>query len=100
MLTTRDGRTHCLDGGTGLLLGMDPDAPRVTARDVLPAHSTLLLYTDGLVERRDEALDRLRRHAADLAHEPLDTFCDELLIGLGADSADDIAVLAVRPSPP
>lgn len=71
---------------------------------MLPAHSTLLLYTDGLVERRDEALDgaldRLRRHAADLAREPLDTFCDELLIGLGADSADDIAVLAVRPSPP
>lgn len=66
---------------------MDPDASRGTARDVLPAHSTLLLYTDGLVERRDEALDgaldRLRRHAADLAREPLDTFCDELLIGLG-----------------
>ncbi|CAM5609414.1 SpoIIE family protein phosphatase OS=Streptomyces tendae OX=1932 GN=GUR47_05735 PE=4 SV=1 [Streptomyces tendae] len=83
---------------------MDPHAARGTARDALPAHSTLLLYTDGLVERRDEsldsALDRLRRHAGDLAREPLDTFCDELLIGLGADSADDIAVLAVRPSPP
>ncbi|GAA4592494.1 hypothetical protein GCM10023177_31910 [Streptomyces violaceoruber] len=104
LLTTRDGRTRYLDGGAGLLLGMDPDASRGTARDALPAHSTLLLYTDGLVERRDEALDealdRLRRHAADLAREPLDTFCDELLIGLGADSADDIAVLAVRPSPP
>lgn len=76
--------------------------PRRTARDLLPAGSTLLLYTDGLVERRDEpldeALDRLRRHAAELAREPLDTFCDELMIGLGADSADDIALLAVRPS--
>jgi PAS domain S-box-containing protein len=104
LLTTRDGRTRYLEGGAGLLLGMDPYAVRGTARDALPAHSTLLLYTDGLVERRDEpldeALDRLRRHAADLAREPLDTFCDELLIGLGADSADDIAVLAVRPSPP
>ncbi|MFI8489742.1 SpoIIE family protein phosphatase [Streptomyces rubrogriseus] len=104
LLTTRDGRTRYLDSGAGLLLGMDPHASRGTARDALPAHSTLLLYTDGLVERRDEALDealdRLRRHAADLAREPLDTFCDELLIGLGADSADDIAVLAVRPSPP
>ncbi|MBO8184157.1 hypothetical protein [Streptomyces spirodelae] len=26
-------------------------------------------------------------------------FCDELLIGLGADSDDDIAILAVRPTP-
>ncbi|MFG3333988.1 SpoIIE family protein phosphatase [Streptomyces tendae] len=104
LLTTRDGRTRYLDGGGGLLLGMDPDATRGTARNALPAHSTLLLYTDGLIERRDEPLDdalhRLRRHAADLAREPLDTFCDELLIGLGADSTDDIAVLAVRPTPP
>ncbi|MFG3250495.1 SpoIIE family protein phosphatase [Streptomyces sp. NPDC048187] len=104
LLTTHDGRARYLDGGAGVLLGMDPDLPRSTARHRLPARSTLVLYTDGLVERRDEplddALERLRRHAADLAHEPLDTFCDELLIGLGADSTDDIAVLAVRPTPP
>ncbi|MER6321868.1 SpoIIE family protein phosphatase [Streptomyces coelicoflavus] len=104
LLTTRDGRARYLGGGAGLLLGMDPTVDRGTALHTLPAHSTLVLYTDGLVERRDEpiddALERLRRHAADLAHEPLDTFCDELLIGLGADSTDDIAVLAVRPTPP
>ncbi|WP_217141640.1 SpoIIE family protein phosphatase [Streptomyces sp. AC627_RSS907] len=104
LLTTREGETRYLDEGAGLLLGMDPDVPRPTAHHALPAHSTLLLYTDGLIERRDEplddALDRLRRLAAELSREPLDTFCDELLIGLGADSADDIAVLAVRPSPP
>ncbi|MFD5451063.1 MULTISPECIES: SpoIIE family protein phosphatase [unclassified Streptomyces] len=104
LLTTRDGGTRYLEQGAGLLLGMDADVARRTASDALPAHSTLLLYTDGLVERRDEvldvALDRLSRYAAALAREPLDTFCDELLIGLGADSADDIAVLAVRPVPP
>ncbi|MFE0924511.1 SpoIIE family protein phosphatase [Streptomyces mutabilis] len=102
LLTTAEGETRFLDEGAGLLLGMDPDMPRRTARHPLPARSTLLLYTDGLVERRneplDEALGRLRRHAADLACESLDTFCDELMIGLGADSTDDIALLAVRPS--
>ncbi|MFC0498408.1 SpoIIE family protein phosphatase [Streptomyces mutabilis] len=102
LLTTAEGETRFLDEGAGLLLGVDPDVPRRTARHPLPARSTLLLYTDGLVERRneplDEALGRLRRHAADLACESLDTFCDELMIGLGADSADDIALLAVRPS--
>jgi PAS domain S-box-containing protein len=104
LLTTAAGDTRYLDAGAGLLLGMDPDTPRPRARDPLPAHSTVLLYTDGLIERRDEpldhALDRLRGHTADLAREPLDVFCDELLIRLGADSEDDIAVLAVRPSPP
>ncbi|WP_121745210.1 SpoIIE family protein phosphatase [Streptomyces sp. E2N166] len=104
LLTAPDGRTRYLDAGSGLLLGMDPDAQRPSATDMIPPHSTLLLYTDGLIERRGESLDagmeRLRRRASDLAREPLDVFCDELLIGLGADNDDDIAVLAVRPAPP
>ncbi|GAA5207348.1 SpoIIE family protein phosphatase [Streptomyces thinghirensis] len=104
LLTAPDGRTRYLDAGSGLLLGMDPDAQRPTATDMIPPHSTLLLYTDGLIERRGESLDaameRLRRRASDLAGEPLDVFCDELLIGLGADNDDDIAILAVRPAPP
>jgi serine phosphatase RsbU (regulator of sigma subunit) len=103
LLTTEDGATRYLEEGAGLLLGLDPGMPRVRARAVLPAHSTVLLYTDGLIERRGESLDhgmaRLRRHASALAREPLDVFCDELLIGLGADGADDIAVLALRPVP-
>ncbi|MBO8193471.1 SpoIIE family protein phosphatase [Streptomyces oryzae] len=104
LVTTAEGATHYLENGAGLLLGMDPDQRRPTAVDPLPAHSTVLLYTDGLIERRGESLDNalaeLRRHTAALAREPLDVFCDELLIGLGADSADDIAVLAARPTPP
>ncbi|MEU9554226.1 SpoIIE family protein phosphatase [Streptomyces fumanus] len=104
LLITAEGRTRYLEDGSGLLLGMDTGMPRPQARDALPAHSTLLLYTDGLIERRgeslDRAMDRLRRHTAALVHEPLDVFCDELLIGLGADNDDDIALLAVRPAPP
>ncbi|MCO5968385.1 SpoIIE family protein phosphatase [Actinoallomurus soli] len=104
LLTTTGGDTRYLEEGAGLLIGMDSDVPRPTACDRLPAHSTLLLFTDGLIERRGESLDdslnRLRRHTATLARAPLDVFCDELLIGLGAHSADDIALLAVRPVPP
>jgi PAS domain S-box-containing protein len=104
LLITAEGRTHYLENGSGILLGLDTGMHRPQARDALPAHSTLLLYTDGLIERRgeslDRAMDRLRRHTAALVHEPLDVFCDELLIGLGADNDDDIAVLAVRPTPP
>ncbi|MDT9684389.1 SpoIIE family protein phosphatase [Streptomyces sp. TRM76323] len=104
LLTTADGHTRFLEDGSGVLLGLDPDLPRPRATDAVPAGATVLLYTDGLIERRDESLDRamerLGRHAAALAREPLDVFCDELLIGLGADSDDDIAILAVRPGPP
>ncbi|MFF7857909.1 SpoIIE family protein phosphatase [Streptomyces sp. NPDC007904] len=104
LLVGADGGTRYLEEGSGLLLGVDPTAPRPQARTAVPAHATVLLYTDGLIERREEhldrALERLRRQAAALAREPLHVLCDELLIKLGADSDDDIAVLAVRPAPP
>ncbi|MEU7046895.1 SpoIIE family protein phosphatase [Streptomyces eurythermus] len=104
ILTCPDGDTHYLDSASGLLIGVDSTLPRSTARDPLPAHSTLLMFTDGLIERPGEslsvALARLRRHTADLAQAPLDVFCDELVLGLGAGSTDDIALLALRPTPP
>jgi serine phosphatase RsbU (regulator of sigma subunit) len=68
---------------------------------VLPAGSTLLLFTDGLVERRgsdlDAGTDRLRRAVADLGGAPLEELCDTLLSRLvpGAGE-DDVALLAVR----
>ncbi|MER7547273.1 GAF domain-containing SpoIIE family protein phosphatase [Spirillospora sp. NPDC127506] len=57
LLTTHDGHTRYLEEGAGLLIGVDPDQPRPTAHHPLPPHSTLLLYTDGLIEHRDEPLD-------------------------------------------
>jgi serine phosphatase RsbU (regulator of sigma subunit) len=69
-LITHDGDTRYLTGGRGLLLGVDSDSPRPHATEPLPARSTVLLYTDGLMERRGEGLDagmtRLRQHAATL----------------------------------
>lgn len=104
LLVTHGGETRFLTGGRGMLLGMDPEPHRPAAVERLPDESTLLLYTDGLVERRSEDLDRglarLRQHAAALAREPLETFCDELLNGLADDRNDDIAMIAVRTGPP
>ncbi|WP_374984085.1 SpoIIE family protein phosphatase [Streptomyces fradiae] len=104
LLVTDDGRARFLEDGSGVLLGLDPVTPRPRASDAVPANATVLLYTDGLIERRDESLDdsmeRLSRFVTGLAREPLNVLCDELLIGLGADSDDDIAILAVRPVPP
>ena len=48
-----DGRIVLLDGGRSLPLAIRQDAARTEAAYALPPRSTLLLYTDGLVERRD-----------------------------------------------
>ncbi|RST08567.1 GAF domain-containing protein [Streptomyces sp. WAC05374] len=100
LLVTHEGDTRYLKGGRGLLLGVDPDLPRTHATETLPPRSTVLMYTDGLIERRGEDLShgmtRLRQHAAALAREDLDTFCDELIAGMTTDHTDDIALLVAR----
>lgn len=100
LLITRDGGTHFLDEH-GILLG-DPDltGPRPDGTRVLPPSSTLLLYTDGLVETRDsdlsDRLTSLRRHGSHLAQLPLPDLCDKLLERVEPSGEDDVALLAVR----
>ncbi len=53
LLTCPNGDTDYLDSASGLLIGMDSTLPRTTARDLLPAHSTLLMFTDGLIDARE-----------------------------------------------
>jgi serine phosphatase RsbU (regulator of sigma subunit) len=64
----------------------------------------VLLYTDGLVERREDAsiddgLERLLAAAGELAGAPLSELCDRLLDLLGTTGSDDIALLALRAYP-
>ncbi|CQR62906.1 Uncharacterized protein Rv1364c/MT1410 [Streptomyces leeuwenhoekii] len=106
LLLTRDGQAQYLEAGQGLLLGAGPGTGggRPDAVRSLPPGSTLLLYTDGLIEvpgsDLDTGLTRLRHHALALAHEPLDTLCDQLLARMPPGSTDDVALLALRlPSP-
>ena len=84
----------------GPLLGMGFCAPRTVVVPLSPAE-TLLMVTDGLVERRDEiidrGLDRLVAMASDWDGD-LDELCDRLLreVGPGPEGADDIALMAIR----
>lgn len=101
LLVSHDGRADYLEDAHGILLGTGFSRPRPSAVTVLPPRATLLFYTDGLVEspRRsiDLGLDRLRRHAASLAHRPLGSFCDSLLEQVRPeDNDDDVAMLALR----
>jgi anti-sigma regulatory factor (Ser/Thr protein kinase) len=68
----------------------------------LPAGSSLVFYTDGLYERRDEdvgtSLERLCAFANGLT-EPPEALCSRLLFGLGSDSEDDTALVALQSVP-
>ncbi|MBT2386502.1 SpoIIE family protein phosphatase [Streptomyces sp. ISL-11] len=101
LLIAPGGRTRFLDEAGSPLLGLPTcDDWRISAVEPLPAAGTLLLYTDGLVERPDEDIDqgleRLRRAAALLADEPLDVLCDTLLAEPAATGRDDICLIALR----
>ena len=89
---------------TDLMLGVDPAAPRRESQVTLGRDAVVLLYSDGLIERRDQdldhGLDRLQQTLAELAGRELDELCDELLARmLPDDPGDDVALVAVRLHP-
>jgi GAF domain-containing protein len=98
-----DGRTEWAACRRRRLLGAEPDD---CAPAVLPfaAGDTLLLFTDGLVERRDEVVDtglaRLAGHAGALAGPELAAGLAALVERMGAGAGeDDVTALAVRAEP-
>jgi serine phosphatase RsbU (regulator of sigma subunit) len=84
-----------------LLLGVNPATLRTDSVAVLDRGTTVLLYTDGLIERRDSDLDagitRLKAALAELTDLPLQDLCDQLLHRLvDGRPDDDVALVAVR----
>lgn len=70
------------------------------ATRTLTPDDTLVMYTDGLVERRGEDIDASLARLARLRLPPgagIDALLDEVLVRLNARHAeDDVAVLAAR----
>jgi hypothetical protein len=84
-----------------LLLGVDADVTRHESVVTLDRGATVLLYTDGLIERRDADLDagleRLREALMELSQLPLQELLDEVLDRLvHGRPEDDVALVAVR----
>jgi serine phosphatase RsbU (regulator of sigma subunit)/anti-sigma regulatory factor (Ser/Thr protein kinase) len=96
-----EGAVTFLEGGRSLPLGVAPEARCEQAEADVPTGATLLLYTDGLFERRDsgvgEDLSRLAHYVQEGPAE-LGPLVDALVSETGLDAArDDIALVALRP---
>ena len=101
LLVPPEGGARLLDGPNGPPVGALPTARYAEGCTVLTPGTTLLLYTDGLVEDRttslEEGLDRLRRAATDGPAEP-DALCSHVVRCILGDAPndDDVALLAVQ----
>jgi GAF domain-containing protein/anti-sigma regulatory factor (Ser/Thr protein kinase) len=104
LVVDASGTAAFLDGGKTLPLGVDAGSPAEAAVASLAAGATLLLYTDGLVERRDATLDdgleRVRVAATSVDAGP-ETLADHVLrdVFAGAERGDDVAMLVARLEP-
>jgi PAS domain S-box-containing protein len=104
LLVEGNGQTSYLEGGLGPPLGATAHPrPDIDVEAHLDAGSTLLLFTDGLVERRGssilDGLTRLKTLAADPGAD-LEALCDHLLDSMVTEEvSDDIALLALRQVP-
>jgi serine phosphatase RsbU (regulator of sigma subunit) len=99
VLRTSDGALRVLDHDSDLLLGLDPDAERVEHSTELPPGSTVVLFTDGLVERRDRSLDTGVQRVVDavrrLGDAGAEATADAVVAAAGSSNEDDIAVLVL-----
>jgi serine phosphatase RsbU (regulator of sigma subunit) len=98
LLVSGAGATTVLDGALGPPLGL-PGASYVTGEAAFPVGASLIAYTDGLIERRNEPIDdrlaQLVSAASAGKGETSDDLCDRLVFELlaGDDLFDDAALL-------
>ncbi len=106
IMVRADGATELLDGEHGLPLALRPDWQRPEIRVTMPPRATLLLYTDGLVERRGQSLDDGMTRAAALVQsgrsQTLEEMADRLMSRLKPRDGylDDVAMLLYRQPAP
>ncbi|MFJ6198044.1 SpoIIE family protein phosphatase [Micromonospora sp. NPDC092111] len=105
ILTHPDGRTELLADGRGSPLGIHSRGGRPDAASVVPPRAVLLLYTDGLVERRRLPLDAGIERAASAVREDhtagVEQLADRVMSRMTPEGGyDDIALLLYRhPAP-
>ena len=106
ILASLDGTTVLLDGGRSLPLAVKVGVERPQAEFTVPARATLLLYTDGLVERRRRSLSIGIELAGEAVQDGREIAVDDLATQVMSRLAptggydDDVALLLYRhPAP-
>jgi len=102
VLAAPESQPQLLTDARSVPLAVHTDKPRPQAAAALTGGSTLLLYTDGLVERRDEPIDAGIAHVAEVMAQtmgmPVDAVADAMLDkqapAVGYD--DDVAIVLYR----
>jgi PAS domain S-box-containing protein len=100
LLREPSGAVRPVDGVTGLLVGVDAETRRDSATFEVASGSTLVAYTDGLIERAGQDLDQgIAELCERIAAAPADAgpreLCDAAVAG-ALDHRDDVALIAVR----
>ncbi len=95
LLADQNGARYLDVGGPMIGLGLSREPATEIA---LPIGTTVVLMTDGLVERRGTSLDeRMERLRASVSYDrDLEELCDSLLEQFGEDLTDDVALLVLR----
>jgi len=98
-IVIRAGAATALRLPRGVLLGTDPGATYEEFTTSLAIGDTMLLFTDGMIERRDipidEALDGFARRAA-VPQPTAAALADHVLAHAASDTGDDACLVAVR----
>ncbi|MEU7409924.1 MULTISPECIES: SpoIIE family protein phosphatase [Streptomyces] len=95
----READAEALPPVRGLLLGAVPEARYEETEVQLAAGDTLLMYTDGLIERRDRSVEESLSHLLDTARaapSTLDQQLDRLLTYSRSDTDDDTCIIGIR----
>ena len=101
ILVAEDGTTEVLGDVGDLLLGVRPDSARTDGVRTVAPGTTMLLYTDGLIETRETPDDvrtaQLTEVLGRLHHLDLESLLDGVIAAMVGDHPDDdVALLAAR----
>ncbi|MFV0131359.1 SpoIIE family protein phosphatase [Streptomyces sp. HMX112] len=97
----REGKAASLPLPAGILLGAVGQAPYEERKVRLEPGDRLLMYTDGLIERRDRSVEQALEQLLSIAGAPaeeLDGYLDRLLTHSRSDTDDDTCLVGVEVS--
>jgi serine phosphatase RsbU (regulator of sigma subunit) len=105
LVVEASGKSRLLRGDPGPPLGASDTAVYADRAAQIPRGGSVLLYTDGLVERRSRSISEglARLESIRMPSSDPESLCDHVLaafLSFDSPASDDVTVLALQPSPP